>query len=130
MIMSSNLMRSKFIFSWGRIHEIKFFVTFHEVEIPNNWFDLMIMAFFMRSKLPNDAFFEFWSHEKSCYQEVKSIIRNLDLMKNDKKFNLMNSTSWKNEFRSHEIQPPDPGSPHTLWWYQKSFKINFNNFTF
>ncbi len=29
-------------------------------------------------------------------------------MKNGKKFGLMNSTSWKNEFWSHEIRPPDP----------------------
>ncbi len=28
----------------------------HEVEIPNNWFDLLIVAVFMRSKLPNNAF--------------------------------------------------------------------------
>jgi hypothetical protein len=48
----------------------------------------------MRLKLPKNAFFEFWSHEKCCDQEIKSIIRNFDLMKNDKKFNLMNSTSW------------------------------------
>ncbi len=32
----SNFLRSKFIFSWGRIHEIEFFVIFHEVKIPNN----------------------------------------------------------------------------------------------
>ncbi len=32
-------------------------------------------------------------------------------MKNEKKFDLMNSTSWKNEFPSHEIRPPDPESP-------------------
>ena len=32
----SNFMRLKFTFSWGRIHEIEFFVIFHEVEIPNN----------------------------------------------------------------------------------------------
>ena len=29
-------MRSKFILSWGQIHEIKFFSIFHEVKIPNN----------------------------------------------------------------------------------------------
>ena len=40
----------------------------------------------------------------------KSIIRNFDLMKNEKKFDLMNSTSWKSEFWSHEIWPPDPES--------------------
>jgi hypothetical protein len=51
-----NFMRSKLNFSWGQIHEIKFVFIFHEVEIPNNWFDLLIMAFFMRSKLPNNAF--------------------------------------------------------------------------
>ncbi len=28
----------------------------HEVEIPNNWFDLLIAAVFMRLKLPNNAF--------------------------------------------------------------------------
>ncbi len=28
----------------------------HEVKIPNNWFDLLIAAVFMRSKLPNNAF--------------------------------------------------------------------------
>jgi hypothetical protein len=33
-------------------------------------------------------------------------------MKNDKKLDLMNSTSWKNEFWSHEIRPPDPESPN------------------
>ncbi len=42
MIRRLNFMRSKLTFSWGLIHEIKFFVIFHEVEIPNNWFDLMI----------------------------------------------------------------------------------------
>ncbi len=36
-----NFMRSKFVFSWDRIHEIEFFGTFHEIEIPNNWFDLL-----------------------------------------------------------------------------------------
>ncbi len=30
------IMRSKFIFSWGQIHQIKFFFIFHEVKIPNN----------------------------------------------------------------------------------------------
>ncbi len=29
-------------------------------------------------------------------------------MKNEKKFDRINSTTWKNEFWSHEIQPPDP----------------------
>jgi hypothetical protein len=28
----------------------------HEVEIPNNWFDLLIAAVFLRSKLSNNAF--------------------------------------------------------------------------
>ncbi len=28
----------------------------------------------------------------------------------EKKNDLMNSTSWKNEFQSHEIRPPDPES--------------------
>jgi hypothetical protein len=57
MILRSNFMRSKFNFfrrsnfwSWGRIHEIEFFFIFHEVKIPNNWFDLLITPFFMRSK--------------------------------------------------------------------------------
>jgi hypothetical protein len=31
-------------------------------------------------------------------------------MKSAKKFDLMNSFSWKNEFWSHEIRPPDPES--------------------
>ncbi len=38
----------------------------------------------MRSKLPNNAFFEFQSHEKRGDQEIESIIRNFDLMKNEK----------------------------------------------
>ena len=29
-------------------------------------------------------------------------------MKSAKKFDLMNSITWKNEFWSHEIRPPDP----------------------
>ena len=41
----SNFMRSKFNFSWDRIHEIEFFGTFHEVEIPNYWFDLWLRHF-------------------------------------------------------------------------------------
>jgi hypothetical protein len=39
-------MRSKLIFSRDRIHEVNFFPTFHEIEIPNNAFknfDLMIV---------------------------------------------------------------------------------------
>ncbi len=28
----------------------------HEVQIPNNWFNLLIDAVFMKSKLPNNAF--------------------------------------------------------------------------
>ncbi len=43
---------------------------------------------------------------------------NFDLMKNEKKFDLMNSTSWKNEFWSHEIRPLDPESNY-------QFGINF-----
>jgi hypothetical protein len=39
---------------------------------------------------------------------------NFDLMKNEKKFDLMYSTSWKSEFRSHEIRPPDPESFITI----------------
>ncbi len=31
-------------------------------------------------------------------------------MKSAKKFDLMNSISWKIKFRSHEIWPPDPES--------------------
>ncbi len=57
----------------------------------------------MRSKLPNNAFFEFWSHEKRADQEIQSLLEIL--------------TSWskiwppkKVEFRSHEIWPPDPES--------------------
>jgi hypothetical protein len=42
-----------------------------------------------RSKLPYDAFFEFWSHEKRGDREIESIIRNFDPMKNEK-----NSISW------------------------------------
>ncbi len=52
----SNFMRSKLFFSWDRIHEVDFFPIFHEVEIPNNWFNLLITPFFMRSKLANNAF--------------------------------------------------------------------------
>ncbi len=29
------------------------------------------------------------------------------------KFDLMNSISWKKQFRSHEIQPPDPEPNNT-----------------
>jgi len=54
----------------------------------------------MRSKLPNNAFFKFWSHEKCCDQKIESLLGIL--------------TSWskcqpteKVEFRSHEIRPPD-----------------------
>jgi hypothetical protein len=67
---------------------------------------LLIMLFEFRShdrscglqidheiEMHNNAFFEFRSHEKCRDQEIESIIRNFDLMKNDKKFNLMNSTS-------------------------------------
>jgi hypothetical protein len=32
---------------------------FHEVKIPNNWFNLLIAAFFTRSKLSNNAFLGF-----------------------------------------------------------------------
>jgi hypothetical protein len=62
----SNFMRLKFIFSWGRIHEIKFFGTFHEIKIPNNWFNLLIAAFFMRSKFKKSIIRQFWSHDRSC----------------------------------------------------------------
>ncbi len=65
----------------------------------------------MRSKLPYNAFFEFRSHEKRADQEIESLLGIL--------------TSWskirppeKVEFRSHEIQPPDP----------ESLKIEFFNF--
>jgi hypothetical protein len=49
------------------------------------------------------------------------IIRNFDLMKSAKKFDLMNSISWKSDFWSHEIWPPDPES-NSCWtdyyyWY-------------
>jgi hypothetical protein len=33
----SNFMRSKLFFSWDRIHEIKFFGSFHEIKIPYNY---------------------------------------------------------------------------------------------
>ncbi len=48
------------------------------------------------------------------------------LMKNDKKFDLMNSTSWKNEFRSHEIRPPDPEPTQRHFnWFNYFRKILF-----
>ena len=47
--------------------------------------DLLVTRTIMRLKLPNNAFFEFRSHEKCRNQEIESIIRNFDLMKNDKK---------------------------------------------
>ena len=78
----------------------------------------MITAFFMRSKSPNNAFFEFrshdqfvsrkndheiktlksiirqfQSHEKRRDQEIESNIRNFDLMKSEKNFDLMNLIS-------------------------------------
>jgi hypothetical protein len=85
-------------------------------------FDLMIVLvankLIMRLKLPNNAFIEFRSHEKCRDQEIESIIRNFDLIKSAKKFDLMNSISWKIEFRSHEIRPPDPES----WWHSCSWK--------
>jgi hypothetical protein len=43
-IRRSNFMRSKLIFSWDQIHEIEIFLTFHEIKIPNIWFDLLIAA--------------------------------------------------------------------------------------
>ena len=72
--------------------------------------DLLLTRTIMRSK-PWKAF---WSHEKRRDQEIKSIIRNFDLMKSAKKFDLMNSISWKNEFQSHEIWPHDPESSFNL----------------
>ncbi len=62
MIMRSNLMRSKFIFSWGWIHEIEFFVTFHEVKIPNN------------DSISWSALF---SWDRNCLIIQKSIIRQI-----------------------------------------------------
>ena len=44
-------------------------------------------------------------------------------MKSEKKFDLMNSISWKNEFRSHEIRPPDPQS---LLAVLANFPVQFN----
>jgi len=44
-------------------------------------------------------------------------------MKSAKKFDLMNSISWKNEFRSHEIRPPDPQS---LLAVLANFPVQFN----
>ncbi len=71
-------------------------------------FDLILVTnkLIMISKLPNNAFFISisWKMPRSGDQ---IIIRDFDLMKNEKKFDLMNLTLWKNEFRSHEIRPPD-----------------------
>ncbi len=57
----------------------------------------------MRSKFPNNAFFEFQSHDQFVSQIMrlkpyKALLGNFDLMKNDKKFDLMSSTSRKSEF--------------------------------
>ena len=50
-------------------------------------------------------------------------------MKNDKKFDLMNLTSWKNEFWSHEIRPPDH-FPNSLTWMEKNkFHLYWLTFT-
>ena len=83
-----NFMRLKFNFSWDQIHEIKFFGTFHEVKIPNNWLDLLIVAFFMRSKFKKSIIRQFWPHDwfvscklvQSWDQNSKSIISNFNLM--------------------------------------------------
>ncbi len=64
----------------------------------------------MRLNLPKNAFFELLGNfdlMKKGWSGDWIIIRNFDLMKSDKKFDLMNLTSWKNEFRSHEIRPHD-----------------------
>ncbi len=76
-------MRSKFVFSWDRIHEIEFFGTFHEIEIPNNWFDFLISPFFMRSKLLIMVF---------------RVSISWSFLWLTKKFDLMNSISWKMNF--------------------------------
>ncbi len=114
-------MRSKFIFSWGRIHEIEFFGTFHEIKIPNNWFDLLIVVFFMRSKFKKSIIMQFWSHDQSVNLLI-NIIRQIwpheqiEFQSHDQKFDLMikNLISWskiwsheKVEFWSHEIWPHD-----------------------
>ncbi len=43
-------------------------------------------------------------------------------MKSAKKFDLMNSISWKNEFWSHEIRPPDPKSIKFISWTLFKYK--------
>ncbi len=86
MIRRSNFMISKFIFSWDQIHEIKFFVTFHEVKIPNNnlisW--LQHFSWDQNSKkalLGNfDLMIDLLVTSKSWDINSKSIIRNFDLM--------------------------------------------------
>jgi hypothetical protein len=109
MILRSNFMRSKFNFfrrsnfwSWGRIHEIKFFFIFHEVKIPNNWFDLLITPFFMRSKFKKSIIRQFQSHDRFVSYKYdheveiqKSIIRNFDLMINL----LVTSTIMRSKFK-------------------------------
>ncbi len=57
-------------------------------------------------------------------QEIESIIRDFDLMKNDKKFDLMNLTSWKNEFWSHEIRPPDPEPKNYIQLLKPFLKVS------
>jgi hypothetical protein len=93
MIIRLNLMRSKFIFSWGRIHEIEFFVTFHEVKIPNNdsiswsWhFSWDRNCLIVRKSIIR----QFWSHDRfvSCKYnheikiQNKALLGNFDLMIN------------------------------------------------
>ncbi len=58
-------MRSKFIFSWGQIHEIKFFFIFHEVEIPYND-SISWSALFSLDRNSKKALFirQFWSHDQ------------------------------------------------------------------
>jgi len=84
----------------------------HEIEIQKSIirnFDLMIILaankLIMRSKFKKSIIRGFWSHEKCCDQEI-------EFWPHEKweKFDLMNSISLKNEFRSHEIWPPDPQS--------------------
>jgi hypothetical protein len=59
----------------------------------------------MRSKLPSNAFFEFRAHEKGLIRRSNQLLGISTSWKMTK-----NSTSWKNEFRTHEIRPPDPES--------------------
>ncbi len=116
-------MRSKLIFSWDRIHEIEFFLTFHEIKIPNNYsiswsrhfswdqnsqkallgnFDLMIdllaASAIMRSKFLIMLFWISisWSKIQPPDQNCQILINKFELM-NQLNFDLMikNLISWK-----------------------------------